>query len=126
MAQDRVYGVNPENNTSADIVPDYYIYDIIRNIKEVQKKMDNGDSEEGRQTLLVHLDIYLTLAKKYPIKASATVGGLKRKGLKRSFDSWWERNEKKIPKKYREGIRQNADNLFKELFDIESWEKDDN
>ena len=62
-------------------------------------------------------------AKKYPNMASETVGKLKRKSLKETFDSWWERNEHKIPKKYRIGIRQSADNLFDELFAIQSWEK---
>lgn len=56
--------------------------------------------------------------------ASETVGKLKRKGLKETFDSWWERNEHKIPKKYRIGIRQSADDLFDELFVIQSWEKE--
>lgn len=125
MAQDRVYGIRPEDNTGADIVPDSYFYRIIKNIQEVQNRMDEDGFTDGRQPLLVHLDIYLTLAKKYPINASANVGGIKRKSLKRTFDVWWEKNEKKIPKKYREGVRKNADNLFQELFEIESWEKDE-
>lgn len=125
MAVDKVYGVNPEENTCADIVPLEYFYQAIADIKRIQPLLDEGKYDVGRQPLLVYLDIYLTLAKKYPTMASETVGKLKRKSLKVTFDSWWERNEQKIPKKYRLGIRENANQIFQDLFSIISWEKDD-
>ena len=79
--------------------------------------------EDGRQPLLVHLDMLLTIARKYPNTAAMCIYELKRKHLKDTFEVWWERNQKKIPKKYRTGIRQNADELFDELFAIKSWAK---
>jgi hypothetical protein len=38
-----------------------------------------------------------------------------RKQLRSTFDSWFTRCEKKIPVKFREGIKQSADELFSEL-----------
>lgn len=48
---------------------------------------------------------------------------LKRKKLKETFDAWLERNEKKIPAKYREGVKESAENLFREMLEIKSWAK---
>ncbi len=111
-------------NSNTLLVPLEYFYQAIADIKRVQSLLDEGKYDVGRQPLLVYLDIYLMFAKKYPNMASETVGKLKRKRLKETFDSWWERNEHKVPKKYRTGIRQSADDLFDELFAIQSWEKE--
>lgn len=124
MGLDKVYGIKSEENTCSDLVPLEYFYQAIADIKRIQSLLDEGKYDVGRQPLLVYLDIYLMFAKKYPNMASETVGKLKRKSLKETFDSWWERNEHKIPKKYRIGIRQSADDLFDELFAIQSWEKE--
>ena len=124
MGLDKIYGIKLEENTCSDLVPLEYFYQAIADIKRIQSLLDEGKYDVGRQPLLVYLDIYLMFAKKYPNMASETVGKLKRKSLKETFDSWWERNEHKIPKKYRIGIRQSADNLFDELFAIQSWEKE--
>jgi hypothetical protein len=114
MGLNKVYGIKPEENTCSDLVPLEYFYQAIADIKRIQSLLDEGKYDVGRQPLLVYLDIYLMFAKKYPNMASETVGKLKRKSLKETFDSWWERNEHKIPKKYRIGIRQSADDLFDE------------
>lgn len=115
-----LYGDNAQGKTN--ILESIYM--AIADIKRIQPLLDEGKYDVGRQPLLVYLDIYLMFAKKYPNMASETVGKLKRKSLKETFDSWWERNEHKIPKKYRIGIRQSADDLFDELFAIQSWEKE--
>lgn len=98
MGLDKIYGIKPEENTCSDLVPLEYFYQAIADIKRIQSLLDEGKYDVGRQPLLVYLDIYLMFAKKYPNMASETVGKLKRKSLKETFDSWWERNEHKIPK----------------------------
>lgn len=125
MATNKIYGIKPEENTCADLVPLGYLYQIMEQIKKIQSMMNEGEYDVGRQPLLVHIEIYLLLAKRFPNDASMSIAKMRRKSVKDTFESWWERNEKRIPKKYRDGIRQNANNLFEDLFNIKSWEKDD-
>lgn len=123
MALNKIFGIKPEDNTCSDLVPMSYFYNILNNILEINKLIAQEKYEDGRQPLLVHLDILLTLAKKYPNVAAMGISKLNRKELKETFELWWNRNEKKIPARFRSGIRQNADDLFNELFAIKSWEK---
>ena len=123
MGLNKITGILPHENTCADLVPMSYFYDVLKNIQKVEEDIINMTYEDGRQPLLVHLDMLLSIARKYPNTAAMCIYKLKRKHLKDTFEAWWERNQKKIPKKYRTGIRQNADELFDELFAIKSWAK---
>lgn len=123
MGLDKIFGIKPEENTCADLIPLSYFYQVINNLQNIQNLIDERKYEDGRQPLLAHLEMLLMIARRYPNIADEGIGKLKRKALKATFDSWWERNECKIPKKYRIGIRQNADDLFSELLTIQSWEK---
>ena len=94
-----------------------------KNIEEIKTLMSDEKYEDGRQPLLVHLDVLVMFVKRYPNTASMCLSKIKRKQIKKVFEEWWIRNEKKIPSKYRIGIRENADNLFSELMNVETWEK---
>ena len=65
----------------------------------------------------------IILSNRYPNVAARKIYVLKRKQLKATFDAWYERNEKKIPAKYREGVKESSERLFKALFEIKSWIK---
>lgn len=117
----KVKGVLPHENTKADLLPWSYFRIILEHIEEASKAMEDSENDDGCQFLLVSIDLLILLCHKYPIMAAANIYRVKRKQLKSIFDAWWIRNEKKIPKKYREGILNNSKELFEALFSIQSW-----
>jgi hypothetical protein len=119
----KVYGVLPEENTSADIIPGRYFNFVFENIQKAVERLNKEDSDNGCQFLLVNIDVLLMFSKRFPNVASRKIYVLKRKQLKENFYAWYERNEKKIPAKYREGIKESAETLFRELLEVKSWVK---
>lgn len=100
----------------ADLEPARYFNLAIKQIKEAVEWMKSA--EDASQPLLVHLDILVYLSKKYPEMANERIENLDRKQTKEVFYNWFERCEKKIPAKFREGIKQSADQLFSSLEQI--------
>jgi hypothetical protein len=121
MSAHKIYSALPEGNTKADLFPGIYFNFALEQIKNAEEGLNTYD--DGCQYLLVNLDMLITICKKYPNMASRKIRLLKRKQLQKTFYSWYDRCNKKIPAKYREGIKESADNLFKELFEIRSWFK---
>lgn len=117
----KIKGINPADNTAADLYPIKYFLYALDNVKLSTEELKKIEFDDGCQTLLVNIDMLLTISRKYPNTASMYMDKLNRKQLKETFETWWKRNEKKIPIKYRKGIRQNADDLFSELMAIETW-----
>ena len=122
MSDHKVTGVRPENNTKADLIPLRSFLRTLEELRESTTYLENPKYDDGCQTLLVHLEFLLMICDRYPITAAAYISNLKRKKLRETWDAWWERNEKKIPAKYRAGIKESADGLFVRLMAIESWE----
>ena len=123
MIQNKVYGILPEENTMADIEPGRYFNFVFEHIKEAEEHLKNGERDNGLQFLLVNLEILLILSNRFPNVAARKIYLLKRKQLKETFDAWYERNAKKIPAKYREGVKESSERLFNALFEIKSWFK---
>lgn len=119
----KIKGIKPEDNTKADLVPLDYFNFALKQVQEAEDSLKNLEHDDGCQFLLVNLDMLITICKKYPNMAAYSIYRLNRKKLQGIFYSWWERNYKKIPSKYRTPIKDNADNLFEELFAIKSWIK---
>ena len=67
------------------------------------------------QALLAHIEILLMLAKRFPIDANLSIKKDKVEEWKNTFNDWFERAGNKIPAKYRDGIKANGDELFKQL-----------
>lgn len=124
MGLNKVYGILPEENTSADIIPVRYFLFAFENIKKAEEYLKEQEPCNGCQSLLVNIEILLMLSKRYPNVAAGMIYQIKRKQLKETFYTWYELNEKKIPAKYREGVKESADKLFHELLEIESWAND--
>ncbi|MCM0250450.1 hypothetical protein J8K84_05715 [Bacteroides fragilis] len=116
-------GIRPEENTKADLFPLRYFNFALENVQKAEESLKVLDYDDGCQYLLVNLDMLITICEKYPTTASMGIYRLNRKQLKETFYEWWERNEKKIPLKYRAGIKETADKLFNELTEIKSWAK---
>lgn len=121
MSGHKVKGVRPEDNTKADIVPLQFFLYTLKKIEESTMFIENSEYDDGCQTLLIHIEFLLMICDRYPNTAGAYISNLKRKKLRETWNAWWERNEKKIPAKYRAGIKESADGLFVRLMAIKSW-----
>lgn len=121
----KITGTEPQSNTKADLFPMHYIRYAIERVQKAEETLKDIEKDDGCQILLVNLDVLITLCQKYPTTAAYTIYELNRKKLKENFDLWWARNAKKIPLKYRDGIKQSSDLLFEQLFAITSWVKED-
>ncbi|MBS7253686.1 hypothetical protein [Flavobacterium branchiicola] len=109
----KVYSTAPEGNQMADLEPALYFNTAIEQIQEIEEWLRT--SEEGSQPLLVHIDIFVYLSKKYPEMANRRVAKLNRNQIKETFYNWFDRCGKKIPASFRDGIKESADTLFSEL-----------
>lgn len=109
----KIYSVAPEGNQMADLEPALYFNTAIEQIQEVELWLRTA--EDSCQPLLVHIDIFVYLSKKYPEMANRRVAKLNRSQIKETFYAWFERCGKKIPVKFRDGIKESADALFSEL-----------
>jgi inactivated superfamily I helicase len=109
----KIYSTAPEGNQMADLEPARYFNLAIQQIQEAEEWLRT--SEEACQPLLVHVDAFVHLSKRYPEMANRRVVKLNRNQIKETFNSWFERCGKKIPVSFREGIKESADGLFSEL-----------
>ncbi|WP_316633147.1 hypothetical protein [uncultured Flavobacterium sp.] len=109
----KIYSTAPEGNQMADLEPALYFNTAIEQILEVEEWLRTAD--EACQPLLVHIDVFVYLSKKYPEMANRRVAKLNRVQIKETFYTWFERCGKKIPASFREGIKESADVLFSEL-----------
>jgi len=109
----KIYSTAPEGNQMADLEPARYFNLAIKQIKEAEEWLRTA--EGVCQPLLIHVDVLVYLSKKYPEMAKERLENLDRKQIGLTFYSWFTRCEKKIPAKFREGIKQSADELFLEL-----------
>lgn len=109
----KIYNTAPEGNQMADLEPARYFNLAIQQIQEVELWLRTA--EDSCQPLLVHIDVFVYLSKKYPEMANRRVAKLNRSEIKETFYAWFERCGKKIPASFREGIKESADGLFAEL-----------
>ncbi|WP_437962719.1 hypothetical protein WME76_46695 (plasmid) [Sorangium sp. So ce119] len=109
----KIFSAAPDGNESADLEPARYFKLAIEQINSITAWMKTAD--RAAQPLLVHLDIFLYLAKRYPTSAELLVSSLNIPDIKATFYDWYDRCHKKIPKQFREEIKVSADDLFENL-----------
>lgn len=112
----KIHGTAPEANEAAELEPARYFNLAIEQIREITGWMKTTD--QAAQPLLVHVDIFVHLARKYPDMARRRIRNLDIPDIRQAFDDWYERCKRRIPAKYREGIRESADGLFRSLEEI--------
>ena len=113
MSDHKVYGDRPENNSKADLVPLKYFLQLVKEIQESSTYREDPD-------LLVLIELLLMICERYPNTVAGSIYRLKRKKVQELWNAWWERNEKKIPAKYRTGTKEAADALFARLMAVKS------
>jgi len=109
----KIYNSEPDGNEMAGLEPARYFNLAIEQIEKITEWMKT--SQDNVQPLLVHLDIFVYLSKKYPEMASRRAAKLNIQQIESVFNDWFERNQKKVTVKYRGGIKESASQLFKEL-----------
>ena len=109
----KIYNTAPDGNDMADMANARYFNLAIKQINENIEWLKTA--KKPVQAVLAHIDILLLLSKKFPIDANLSIKIERVKDWKTTFYAWYERCNSKIPAKFREGIKQNADELFEEL-----------
>lgn len=120
MSDHKVYGDRPENNSKADLVPLKYFLQLVKEIQESSTYREDPEYDDGCQDLLVLIELLLMICERYPNTVAGSIYRLKRKKVQELWNAWWERNEKKIPAKYRTGTKEAADALFARLMAVKS------
>lgn len=109
----KIYNTEPDGNEMAILEPARYFNLAIEQIEKITEWMVT--SEDNVQPLLVHIDMFVYISKKYPEMAVRRVAKINVTRVESVFNEWFERNEKKISAKYRLGIKESAASLLKEL-----------
>lgn len=116
MSELKIYSTAPNGNQAADMEHAIYMNLAIENIKEESERMKTINSPI--QVMLAHVDILLHLSKKFTQDAHLLIKTKDVKEWKDTFYDWFERCGAKIPAKFRDGIKQSADDLFGELEEL--------
>ncbi len=107
----KLFNALPNGNESADIEPARYFNLAIKQINEIEEWM--RDTKEIAQPLLLHIDVFVYLSKKYPDMASRRKENLNVPQIKKTFNEWFERV--KIPTQFKADIKASGDQLIAEL-----------
>jgi hypothetical protein len=85
----KIFNATPQGNEAADIEPARYFNLAIEQINEAEVWM--RDTKEIAQPLLLHIEVFVMLAKKYKDLAKARARKLDIPQIKKTFNEWQER-----------------------------------
>lgn len=108
----RIYGAGVFDNERADLTGKVYIRLCF---EEIEKALVFLKTDDSCQYLLSELDILLMLAQKFPDDVFTKLKKPQLKMWEESYFAWFDRNNKKIPAKYRDDIKKSAEKLFLDL-----------
>ena len=109
----KIFSTEPAGNEIAEYVGVEYLKFSISMIEEDIEWLKTNN--KIAQSLLANIDMLLTIARKCTVDANLLIKKDKVQEWKQVFNEWFERCGKKIPVQYRDGIKANGDELFKEL-----------
>ena len=109
----KIFSTAPDGNEMADMANARYFNLAIKQIEENAEWLKTAN--KPTQALLAHIEILIMLAKRFPIDANLSIKKDKVQEWKKTFNDWFERVGNNIPTKFRDGIKANGDELFKEL-----------
>lgn len=116
MKQLKIFSAAPNGNEAADLEHAQYLNLAIVKIKEESEYLKTSD--QAAQTMLAHIDILLHLSNKFLKDARLLVKVDDVMEWKDTFYKWYEKCKGKIPAKFRDEIKQSADDLFNNLEEI--------
>lgn len=109
----KIFSTAPEGNDMADLENARYINLALKQIEQNVEWLRT--TNKPVQAVLTHIDILVMLANKFPVNANLLIRKHKVQEWKTVFNEWFDRCGNKIPAKYRDGIKANADELFAQL-----------
>ena len=109
----KIFSTAPEGNELAEAVGVDYIKFSISMMDGFVDWMKT--TKDPSQPILAIIDMLVILAKKYPVDANLLIKKEKVQEWENVFNDWFERCGSRIPTKFRNGIKANGDELFKEL-----------
>lgn len=110
----KIFNASPEGNETSDIAPARYFNLAIEQINLAETWL--RDTTEVAQPLLLHIEVFVMLARRYPGLAKGRARKLDVPQIRRTFNEWFQRA--KIPKEFAEGIKASGDELISELENI--------
>jgi len=109
----KIFSTAPEGNEMAELENARYFNLALKQIEENIEWLKTA--KKPVQAVLTHIDMLVIFSKRFPIDANLSIKKDKIKEWKTVFYDWYDRVNSKIPAKFRDGIKQNADELFAEL-----------
>ena len=109
----KIFNAQPHGNEMAEMSNARYINLALKQIEEHNDWLKTA--KKPAQAILANIDILLMFARKFPVNSNLLIKDERVQEWKITFYDWFERCGSKIPAKFREGIKQNADELFAEL-----------
>ncbi|MDG1331775.1 MAG: hypothetical protein P8P74_05565 [Crocinitomicaceae bacterium] len=109
----KIFSTEPSGNEVAEYVGTDYLKFSIKTIEETVEWLKGA--KIAAQPLLAHIEMLLIISKKYRVDANLLIEKPRVQEWKSTFYDWFDRCGGKIPAKYRDGIKQSADELFAEL-----------
>lgn len=109
----KIFSTAPEGNEMAELENARYINLAIKQIDQNIEWLKTTD--KPIQAVLTHIDILVWLARRFTVNANLLIKKDKVQDWKKVFNEWFDCCGHKIPTKFREGIKTNSQELFKEL-----------
>lgn len=109
----KIFSAAPEGNEAAEMQNAIYINVALERLEKSNTRLK--DINKAHQVMLTHIDILLMIARRFPVNANLLIKKARVQEWKSTFYAWFDRCGSKIPAAHRDGIKQNADELFAEL-----------
>lgn len=109
----KIYGEGIYQNDRADLVGLAYINIAIERVEKGIEWLTT--SESPCQHILAEIDILLMLGEKFPHDINIKLKKSKIQAWQKVFDDWLQRNQTKIPKRYQNSLKNDAEQLFQKL-----------
>lgn len=109
----KIFSTAPEGNEASEMENIHYIKLAIEKLEKSNLRLKVIN--KPFQVMLTHIDVLLIFARKFPVNSNLLIKKDRVQEWKTVFNEWFERCGSKIPAKFREGIKKNADELFAEL-----------
>ena len=109
----KIFDTSPFGNELAELENGHYIKLALDRIREHVEWLKT--TKKTAQAVLAHIDILLMFARRFPVNSNLLIRKKEVKEWEEVFYDWYKRCGGRIPTKFREGIKESADDLFKEL-----------
>ncbi len=111
----KYYGFKPIEHEAVDSQSACYFKLAIERAEKANERLLT--TTKNFQDLLIHIETLVTLAEIYPDIASFLIKKERSNFWQSTFNIWFDKVGKKIPEKFRDDFKNNADGLFEKLLE---------